>query len=289
METALKSTLQIAIQIAKGAGEILKTGVRDATRGSINYKSSAVDPVTEYDRQSEAFIVRELQKKFPSDAIVGEEGGTYAQATRSGAPPVKNRWYVDPIDGTVNFAHGIPIFCVSLGLVIDGVPSVGVVYNPMTDELFCATVGGGATLNDIPIGVSAEFNPIRSLLITGFPYDRHTSPVNNFDHFVAFKTKVQAVRRLGSAALDLCFVACGRAEGYWELKLKAHDIAAGILIVSEAGGQVTDFSGAPATVRAHDIVASNRHIHPAMLEVLNRDMEKSASSRNNVVKAGDGI
>ena len=264
-DNSLRAALQIATTIALGAGEILKAGVTDISRGSIDYKSSSVDPVTEYDRKSEAYIMGELRKYFPTDAKIGEEGGVYKQTSQS---PTVRQWFVDPIDGTVNFAHGIPIFSISLGLLIDGIPSVGVVYNPMTGEMFSAMRDSGATLNGNHIQVSHEVTLLRSLLITGFPYDRHTSKENNFDHFVAFKKKVQAVRRLGSAALDLCFVACGRADGYWELKLKSHDIAAGMLIVSEAGGMVTNFAGIKADVATHDIVASNGLIHQNMLETL---------------------
>ena len=288
MQPNLQAVLDITVTIARGAGEILRAGVADATRGSIDYKTSEIDPVTEYDRRSEAYIVGELQRHFPHDSIVGEEGGDYERDSNP-ASGGSRKWFVDPIDGTVNFAHGIPIFSVSLGLLVDGVPSVGVVYNPMTNELFAATRGGGATLNGSRILVSPEHAMLRSLLITGFPYDRHTSAENNFDHFMNFKRTVQAVRRLGSAALDLCFVACGRADGYWELKLKPHDIAAGILIVREAGGQVTDFAGREALVSTHDVVASNGHIHHMMTEILQQKSPNHPRNDKGLLQAGDGI
>jgi len=264
--TSLSDTLRAAEEIARGAGAILREGARLADF-SVDFKSSAIDPVTEYDRRSEAYIVGELRRRFPGDRIVGEEGGHYAQP-QSGAAETGLRWHVDPLDGTVNFSHGLPIFSVSIGMEdADGL-ALGVVYNPMTDELFAAARGLGATLNGRPIRPSRATEIQRSLLITGFPYDRHTSEVNNFDNFVAFKRQAQAVRRLGSAALDLCYVACGRADGYWELKLGAHDMAAGIVVVREAGGIVTDFIGGDALFARREAVASNGLIQAAMLEVL---------------------
>ncbi len=262
--TSLTDTLRAAEEIARGAGAILREGARLADF-SVDFKSSAIDPVTEYDRRSEAYIVGELRRRFPQDSIVGEEGGTYARqhATDSG-----RRWHIDPLDGTVNFSHGLPQFSVSIGMEDAQGLAIGVVYNPMVDELFAAARGQGATLNGRPIRPSRATELQRALLITGFPYDRHTSEVNNFDNFVAFKRRVQAVRRLGSAALDLCYVACGRADGYWELKLGNHDMAAGIVVVREAGGVVTDFVGGDALFARREAVASNGLIQAAMLEVL---------------------
>jgi len=261
--------LQITENIARGAGAILREGVVNMTQARIEYKSSDVDPVTEYDRRSEAYIVQQLREAFPGHAIVGEEGGAYDIETSAHGP--RYEWRVDPLDGTVNFAHGVPIFAVSLGLLIDDVPSLGVVYNPMTDELFAAERGAGATLNGKPIRVSQITNFKQALLSTGFPYDRATSPINNYQNFMAFKREVQAVRRLGAAALDLSFVACGRFDGYWELKIQPHDIAAGMLIVREAGGVATDFAGnadTPTLFAQRQMVASNGLIHPDMLRVL---------------------
>ncbi len=258
--------LNAAIEIARGAGEILREGVRTMSADShIDFKSSAVDPVTEYDRRSEDFIVAQLRKTFPRDALVGEEGGAYA-ATRD--TDLSRKWYVDPIDGTVNFAHGVPIFAVSMGLWVNGVPSVGVVYNPMSGELFTAMRGAGAFLNGAPIHVSRTAQFQRALLGTGFPYDRATSARNNFDNFMNFKRTAQAVRRLGSAALDMCFVACGRFDGYWEFNLKPHDFAAAILIAQEAGGICSTFDGTPPRTDCDEIVCSNGLIHARMLEVL---------------------
>lgn len=264
--TSLTETLAAAAEIARGAGAILREGAQRADF-SVDFKSTAIDPVTEYDRRSEAYIVAELRRLFPADRIVGEEGGHYAHPEH-GAPESGRRWHVDPLDGTVNFAHGLPIFAVSLGLEdADGL-AAGVVYNPMTDELFAAARGHGATLNGRPIRPSRTATLQRALLITGFPYDRHTSPVNNFDNFLALKRRAQGIRRLGSAALDLCNVACGRADGYWELKLGAHDMAAGIVILREAGGVVTDFIGGPDMLTRRETVCSNGLIQAEILAVL---------------------
>jgi len=275
-----------AVAIARGAGAILREGLRqvEAQREGVlvRYKSSEADPVTEFDHLSEAFIVEALRRAFPRHRIVGEEGGRYAlqeemEAHESAAGDLAStsstldpqfEWQVDPLDGTVNFAHGFPIFAVSLGLLVNGTPAIGVVYNPASDELFSAAHAQGAMLNDRPIHVSRTQSLSRALLNTGFPYDRHTSDDNNFAHFVAFQRRAQDVRRAGSAALDLCTVACGRMDGYWELKVQPHDIAAGIVIVREAGGVVTDFDGGHDMFARGQVVASNGLIHQAMLDIL---------------------
>jgi myo-inositol-1(or 4)-monophosphatase len=275
-----------AVAIARGAGAILREGLRqiEAQREGVmvRYKSSDADPVTEFDHLSEAFIVEALQRTFPGHRIVGEEGGRYAsqegaELSASAADDLASahstldpqfEWQVDPLDGTVNFAHGFPVFAVSLGLLISGTPVIGVVYNPISDELFSAVRERGATLNDKPIRVSRTQSLSRALLNTGFPYDRHTSDDNNFAHFLAFQRRAQGVRRVGSAALDLCTVACGRMDGYWELKIQPHDIAAGIVIVREAGGVVTDFDGGHDMFVRGQVVASNGLIHQEMLNVL---------------------
>jgi myo-inositol-1(or 4)-monophosphatase len=273
-----------AIRIARGAGAILREGHAqiEAQREcvAVTYKADDVDPVTEYDHRSEAFIVAELQRAFPFHGIVGEEGGSYE--VRSEKLEVAQRvdgshfslltshfeWQVDPLDGTVNFAHGFPIFSVSLGLLVDGAPALGVVYNPIYDELFAGARGCGATLNGRPIRVSPTPSLSRALLNTGFPYDRRTSAHNNFDAFLRFQRASQEVRRVGSAALDLCWVACGRMDGYWEMKIKPHDISAGIAIAREAGATVTDYLGGDAMLTRSETVASNGLIHQEMLDVI---------------------
>lgn len=264
MNTELENARLVAVELARGAGRILMDGLKTMNADArVDFKSSAVDPVTEFDRKSEDFIVSQIRANFPSHAIVGEEGGEYAINKNS-----SHKWFVDPLDGTVNFAHGVPHFSVSLGLLVDGVPAMGVVYNPCIDEMFSATLGGGATLNGRPVRVSGTSILQRSLLATGFPYDRQTSEVNNFQNFINFKRNCQAVRRFGSAALDICMVACGRFDGYWELKINPHDIAAATVILREAGGLATDFSGNDAMFATKQAVVSNGLIHQDMLRVI---------------------
>ncbi|MCS6847347.1 MAG: inositol monophosphatase family protein [Anaerolineae bacterium] len=282
----LLAILDQATVIARGAGAILREGLRqiEAQREevTVQYKSGDTDPVTEFDHRSEAFIVEALQKAFPDHRVVGEEGGAYElriengelrerdgeSLSRPSASHNQLEWQVDPLDGTVNFAHGFPVFAVSLGLLVDGAPVLGVVYDPMSDEMYTAAHGLGATLNGRPIRVSNVQPLAFALLNTGFPYDRRESEENNFDYFLAFQRASQEVRRVGSAALDLCWVACGRMDGYWELKIQPHDIAAGIAIVREAGGVVTDFDGGQAMFARQQAVASNGLIHAEMLNVI---------------------
>lgn len=273
MSGDLSSILNEAIRIARGAGGILREGhaqiEAQRERVAVSYKLEDTDPVTEYDHRSEAFIVAEIQRVFPGHHIVGEEGGAYAAKIENRQSKNENwEWQIDPLDGTVNFAHGFPVFSVSMGLLLDGVQSLGVVYNPIYDELFAGARGLGATLNGRPIRVSPTPSLSRSLLNTGFPYDRRTSEQNNFAAFLRFQRASQEVRRIGSAALDLCWVACGRMDGYWEMKIKPHDISAGIIILREAGGLVTDYLGGDAMLARSEIVASNGLIHKEMLDVI---------------------
>lgn len=290
----LSLILQAATTIARGAGTILREGLRqiEAQREgvAVRYKSRDTDPVTEFDHRSEAFIVEALQSAFPDHRIVGEEGGAYETRIQreecrhpDGEPPARSsparsqlEWQVDPLDGTVNFAHGFPVFAVSLGLLANGAPVLGVVYAPMSDEMYAAAHGLGATLNGRPIRVSNTQPLAYALLNTGFPYDRRESEENNFDCFLAFQRASQEVRRVGSAALDLCWVACGRMDGYWELKIQPHDIAAGIVIVREAGGTATDFDGGQAMFARRQVVASNGLIHAAMLDVIRKARQAKA-------------
>lgn len=267
--TALADILSTAIPIAQGAGAILREGLATVQqqRGTpLEFKTSEIDPVTEYDVRSERYIVGELSRLFPHHHIIGEEGGAYAVG-RSLPDAPHYTWYVDPLDGTVNFAHGFPYFSVSMGLLIDGVPSVGVVYKPATGDLYAAARGQGATRNDQPIRVSNTPVLKRALLVTGFPYDMHIHD-SNMKNFLGFQRTAQSIRRIGSAALNLCHTACGQMDGYWEMKTKPHDIAAGIVLVREAGGIVTDFDGNDGMLDACLIVASNGMIHGEMLAVL---------------------
>lgn len=258
--------LQFAKQAALEAGRyILKSMPREHQID----KKGAVNLVTETDRGAEKMIHNIITTAFPEDRFIAEEGSS--NAGDSGLV-----WYVDPLDGTTNFAHRLPHYCVSIGLVEAGVPVAGCVYNPNLDECFSAARGQGAFLNDQPIHVSRIDNLTDSLLATGFPYDLRDSSEDNLVNFALFYKKCQAVRRAGAAALDLAYVACGRFDGFWEFKLQGWDIAAGIIIVREAGGIVSDFTGNPVGMAKGEVLASNGIIHPKMIETLK--LAKTAQS-----------
>jgi len=250
--------LTVAERTARAAGLMLREAQPHPHR--VEYKG-AIDLVTEMDKKSEAFIVRELIAAFGDHAIVAEEGSNHATDSAF-------RWYIDPLDGTTNYTHGLPIFCVSLGLERAGELICGAVFDPCQDEMFTAVAGGGAFLNGQPIHVSGETELSRSLLVTGFPYDIRETAADNLDNFAAFAKRARAVRRLGSAALDLCWTACGRFDGFWELKLSPWDLAAGVLLVREARGLVTDFDGSPFDLHNGRVLASNGRIHQEMQRVL---------------------
>jgi myo-inositol-1(or 4)-monophosphatase len=249
--------LEAAIEIAREAGAILR---REFDRPKqISYKGE-VDIVTESDRRSEALIVGRLRKLFPDHGIIAEEGGTGAAA---GAKYV---WHVDPLDGTTNFAHSYPCFAVSMGLAEDGESIAGVVFNPVADELFTAARGEGARLNGKPIHVSPVDTLAHSLVATGFP-THHRKRSANMNYYWEFTLRSHGVRRDGSAALDLCSVACGRFDAYWEFGLNSWDTAAGVLLVSEAGGKVTDITGGPYRLGGPQLLSTNGVIHGEMQEV----------------------
>jgi myo-inositol-1(or 4)-monophosphatase len=250
--------LNFAIRVARDAGRLLRDRV--GTRIDIDHKGS-IDLVTDVDLASERLIREAISTYYPRHEILAEEGGL----SESGS---EYRWIVDPLDGTTNYAHGYPMFCVSIGLECKGEPALGVVYDPMREELFAAERGGGATLNNRPIHVSKTADLMQGLLSTGFPYDIKTSKLTNLDHWANFAMHAQALRRDGAAALDLCYVACGRFDGFWELNLSPWDTAAGVLIVTEAGGRVTSFTGVPFSNYKPEVVASNGLIHDRMLDVL---------------------
>lgn len=259
------AVLSAVTAIARGAGEIIMRHF--AAPIPTTAKSSRIDIVTAADTEAEEFIVRELRQRFPAHHIVGEEGGGQGAAVAT-AP---YQWFVDPIDGTVNFASKLPHFCTSIALATpDRQPVLGVVYDPTRNELFTATRGGGAYLNGQPLQVSATDALIDAVVSSGFPYDKHTNPDNNLKEWSAFLMRIRGERRLGSAALDLAYVAAGRLDGYWEQNLKPYDALAGMLIVREAGGTVTDYHGGanPQHGPRGRYVASNGRIHAAMLEVL---------------------
>ena len=250
--------LDAAIQAARAAGKILKENLHG--KRDISYKGT-INMVTEMDHLSEKIIVSSLLGTFPGHGILAEEGS--AVESNSGF-----LWVIDPLDGTTNYAHGYPAYSVSIGLEREGHAVLGVVYDPMREELFTAIKDAGAFLNGMPISVSGNDALIRSLLATGFPYDRTTSRENNLDLFSALIMAAQEVRRSGSASLDLCAVAAGRLDGYWELKLHPWDVAAGSLIVREAGGIVSDFTGLRFSIHDNEIIASNGAIHEQMLEII---------------------
>lgn len=247
-----------AISAARKAGLLLKEHLGNA--GRVEFKG-AVDLVTEMDRRAEALIIREIQKAFPGHGILTEESPE--QFTDSG-----HRWIIDPLDGTTNYAHAFPIFCVSIAFEDEGEVTHGVVYNPMLDELFVAEKGKGAALNGKKIAVSGTGSLNKSLLATGFPYDVRTSTANNLDNFSNFAVKAQAIRRAGSAALDLSYTACGRFDGFWEMKLRPWDVAAASLMLMEAGGRITGFKGEEFSIYGKECLASNGLIHDEMLAVL---------------------
>jgi myo-inositol-1(or 4)-monophosphatase len=258
----LERVLALGVELARAAGAIQRA--RYETTIEIGTKSAPVDLVTEVDKACEALIVARLAEERPGDAVLAEEGG--GQDAESAAW----RWIIDPLDGTTNYAHGYPRFCVSIGVERDGVRAAGVVYDPLMEELYTATAGGGAFRNGQRIAVSEETRLDRSLLATGFAYDRRESEVDNLDHFGAFLKRARALRRDGSAALDLCYVASGRLDGYWELKLQPWDVAAGALILEEAGGRFSDFTGSGSARDGREVLASNGGIHGQMLDVLRR-------------------
>ena len=243
------------------AGLYLKANL--STRAAAVHKGD-VDLVTKFDTGAQEILVGRLQASFPSHGFLAEEG-----LSRPGTSGY--RWIIDPLDGTTNYVHTVPVFCVSAGLERDGRIILGLVYDPMREELFEAVPGGGARLNGQPIRVSDVGDLGQSLLATGFPYDLRVSSANNLNHWSRFIVKAQAIRRCGSAALDLCYVACGRFDGFWELKLKPWDVAAGALIVTEAGGRVTDFEGRQHRIDIPEALASNGRIHEAMMDVLHQD------------------
>jgi len=254
--------LELAERLAREAGRLQ----RESYEGEfeVHTKSAVIDLVTDVDRACERLIVDAIQAERRGDAILAEEGGG------TDDPDAEWRWVIDPLDGTANYAHGYPRFCVSIGIEQRGVATVGVIYDPLLDELFSAVRGRGATLNDRPLQVSAETRLDHAMLATGFAYDVHRSVEDNLDHFSAFVKAARAIRRDGSAALDLCYVAAGRLDGYWELKLQPWDVAAGLLIVEEAGGRTSDFSGHQSCTSGRLTVASNDHLHEAILNLLQR-------------------
>jgi myo-inositol-1(or 4)-monophosphatase len=255
----MQPTLSYIETLARKAGAILHEGY--SREHQIAYKG-VIDLVTEVDHQSEAFLLGELRRDFPAHHIFSEESGVIQGSD-------EHIWYVDPLDGTVNYAHHIPVFCVSIGYAFKGDLTLGAVYDPMRDEMFLAERGKGATLNGRAIRVSSASELQKSLLVTGFPYDAWNTEQDNFANFVKFARMTQGVRRFGSAALDLCYVAAGRFDGFWELALKPWDVAAGGLICEEAGARVTNIRGEADYISPpQSVVAAAPVIHARMLAEL---------------------
>lgn len=250
--------LHAATDAAQKAGLMLRKNID--VSGKISYKS-AVDLVTSFDNEAQGIIFESLSGLFPDHDFIAEEGLSKNKGSEF-------LWIIDPLDGTTNYAHSFPIFSVSIALEKNKSIVLGVVYDPMRDENFTAVKGGGAFLNGRKIKTSSISDLDKSLLATGFPYDVRESNVNNINHFKNFVTRVQGIRRGGSAAMDLCYVACGRFDGFWELKLKPWDVAAGAIIVEEAGGRISDFQNKEFDFIGLETLATNGLIHDQMMAVL---------------------
>lgn len=256
--TELKQFLAFATDVALASGEILSDGFHRAKR--VDYKGK-IDPVTQYDRKSEKHIISTIGGKYPWHSVLAEEGTGYERDPAY-------RWVIDPLDGTVNYAHGFPVYCVSIALQYQEKTVVGVVYDPEAKELYTAAQSIGARLNGRKITVSSQRQLSRSLLATGFAYNVRTARKNNLGMFARMVKQAQAVRRLGSAALDLCWLAAGRFDGFWEYYLHPWDTAAAALIVEQAGGKVSRIGGKRFSIFDSDILASNGRIHTSMKAVL---------------------
>lgn len=256
----MKELLETARDAALDAGRLLRE--RLGCVHEIRYKGE-VNLVTEADLAAEKIILDAIRKRHPDHAILSEEGG--------GAEVARDRsvlWVVDPLDGTTNFAHGYPVFCVSIAALIDGVPCVGVIYDPMRDEIFEAARGCGATINHRPMHVSVCTQLRRALVVTGFVYDRGLALELPMRRFARMQMVCEGLRRDGSAALDMAHTACGRFDAFFELRLNPWDVAAGFVLIAEAGGRITRGDGAAATVFDGDVVATNAHLHDELLTVL---------------------
>ncbi len=254
--------LNFLIQTARDAGSIL---IDRLGRAQVSNKGT-IDLVTDSDLASEKLIIERIKSHYPRHAILAEESGA-SESDHNSSQANEWKWIIDPLDGTTNYAHGYPCFCVSIGVEHAGKLELGVVYDPVRDEMFAAERGQGATLNERPMHVSdvAELN--RAMVCTGFPYDVRERP-DFAAEFVKFTMAAQAVRRDGSAALDLAYIACGRFDGFWEDGLNAWDVAAGVLLIEEAGGRVSNFAGAPLDIYSAKVLASNGIVHGPMMRVL---------------------
>ncbi|HPD56789.1 MAG TPA: inositol monophosphatase family protein [Smithellaceae bacterium] len=254
----MRSEKKFAENLARKAGTLLKK--KFGEKRHITYKGE-INIVTDADKMSEDLIVKEISRNFPQHGILTEESPSIA-----GTAPA--RWIIDPLDGTTNYAHRFPFFCVSIALEIEGIVRLGVIYDPLREELYSGLRGAGSYLNGQKLKVSSVANLSQSLLATGFPYDLRETRNNNLNYFNAMAIKAQAIRRAGAAALDLAYLAAGRFDGFWELKLKPWDTAAGVLLVVEAGGEISEISGTAWKLSSPDLLASNGLVHKNMLEIL---------------------
>ncbi len=252
--------------LARRAGELLREGFAGAR--AYELKSTETDLVTEFDHRAEELIIGDLRRVFPDHRVHAEESGESDHDHRY-------TWYIDPLDGTNNFAHGLPHFCTCIGLCEGGEPIAGAVYDPIKDEMFTATHGGGAFITGADgathrLKVSETSELMQCMMATGFAYDKHTAVDNNVAEFGLMIRRVRGIRRLGSAGLDLAYVAAGRFDGFWEIKLNPWDVAAGVLLITEAGGRVSDLDGRPLDItrKPVNLIASNGHVHERMGQVL---------------------
>jgi myo-inositol-1(or 4)-monophosphatase len=250
-----------AVSLARQAGALLIDKFNHSLK--VSFKGD-INLVTNVDKMSETLIVSAIKQKFPDHGILSEESPEILRNSSI-------RWIIDPLDGTTNYAHGYPVFCVAIALEKDGIIILGVIYDPIRRDTFVAMRGGGAYLNGKRLNVSKTSELIHSLLATGFPYDIRESNENNLNYFNVMAKEVQALRRDGSAALDLAYVAAGRYDGFWELKLQPWDVAAGCLLVEEAGGKISNIRGGSWNFLSPGIIVSNDRIHEQMLTVLQRD------------------
>ena len=251
--------------ISRGAGELIMERFGDLSKIE---RKGAIDLVTEADEMSERFLLGELGSLFPGHRFLAEESSDDAGSISAPSHSTSFRWIIDPLDGTTNLVHSFPHFCISIALEYKGILIFGVIYAPCSGEMFAARKGRGSTLNGNRIRVSRIGELGESVLATGFPYDRRTNPRNNVENFSRLILKVQGIRRCGSAALDLAYLSCGRVDGFWELGLRPWDVAAGVLLVEEAGGKVTNMAGLPMDIHRDDILASNGLLHKVIYNEL---------------------
>ena len=258
----MNDRLQLAIELARRAGGLILEGQNSTIQVS---RKGPTDLVTDYDLKAEQMLVKGIVEAYPEDRILAEEGTSSPKV----GGDAEHLWLIDPIDGTTNYAHGLPFYSVSIGLMSNDSLALGVIYDPARDELFHAIKGGGAWLGDKPLGVSETRTLEDSLLVTGFPYDIRTNADNNLNHYNKLSKLTRGVRRLGSAALDLAYVAAGRLDGFWELRLNPWDWAAGVLITQEAGGIVTTFDGGEKVIGGDEtLLATNGHLHEPLQQIL---------------------